>query len=129
GAAFGAHHWPTWQATHDPAASPLRPFMVSLVYIAYSFSGWNAAIYVAEEFRDPRRDVARAMMIGAAVVGLRYLAVNWGFVANLTRERLVAWTRGDTETITLGHLVARDLLGGAGGKVMSAVVVVALISS
>jgi APA family basic amino acid/polyamine antiporter len=130
GAMAGAHGWPTWTAPGAGAGrSLLGPFMVSQIYIAYAFTGWNTVAYMAEEFRDPRRDVPRSMVIGALVVGAMYLAVNWVFVANLGRERLVAWTHGDTERITLAHLIAEDLLGRTGGRVMSAVVFVALTSS
>ena len=51
-------------------------------WIAFAFSGWNAAAYVAKEFRNPTRDVGRAMIIGMGSVAVLYLLINWIFVAN-----------------------------------------------
>ena len=49
---------------------PVRPFAVSLVYIAFAFSGWNAVVDAAEEFHDPTRTVPRAMLWGTALVAM-----------------------------------------------------------
>lgn len=37
-------------------------------WIAFAFSDWNAANYAAGEFRDPGREMSRAMMTGLPVV-------------------------------------------------------------
>jgi APA family basic amino acid/polyamine antiporter len=51
-----------------------------ILMVGLSFSGYNAAIYVAEECRDPRRDVPRALFWGTAITALLYLAVNAVFL-------------------------------------------------
>ena len=129
GVALGSRAWPTWQAATPHASFPVRPFMVSLVFIAYAYSGWNAAVYASEEFYEPRRDVPRAMVLGAALVALAYLAVNWVFVANLSSLDLTGWTQGDTRRITLGHVILAKLVGTTGARVMSGFVLLALFSS
>jgi APA family basic amino acid/polyamine antiporter len=93
--------------------------MRSLFFIAFAFSGWNAAAYAASEFRDPKRDVPRSMLIGCALVAVLYLIVNWVFVANLTPERARVVFDYEQTRITLGHVVIKDLLGAAGGVAMS----------
>ncbi|MSP59662.1 MAG: APC family permease [Myxococcales bacterium] len=127
GLTVGSHRLPEWRpaAPHDGA---FAAFMVSLVYIAYAYSGWNTAVYAAEEFDEPRRTVPRALMVGTLLVTVFYLIVNWIFVANLSPERLARWTEGDTERITLGHLLIVDLAGAPAAKAMSALVILALIS-
>ncbi|MCW5701135.1 MAG: amino acid permease, partial [Bradyrhizobium sp.] len=40
------------------------PFAISLVFVMYSFSGWNAATYIIGEMKKPERNVPRAMLIG-----------------------------------------------------------------
>lgn len=129
GLALGSNAAPTWQAPESTGSFPLRPFAVSLVYIAFAFSGWNTAIYAAEEFRDPRRTVPRAMLIGTGAVAIVYLIVNWIFVANLSGERLTAWLKEDTSKITLAHLLMDRLAGGAAAKLASLFVVLSLASS
>ncbi len=129
GLAFGANRLPAWTQPEAQAGFPLRAFMSSLFYIAYAFSGWNTAVYAAEEFREPRRDVPRALLFGCGLVAATYLLVNWIFVANLTPERARAVLSSETARVTLGHLVTRDLLGEAGGKAMSVLVIVVFLSA
>ena len=54
--------------------------LLALVPIMFCYSGWNAAAYVAEEVRDPGRNVPRALALGTASVTLIYLALNVLFV-------------------------------------------------
>ena len=100
----GAHAVPSWRAPEAPAALPVRAFAVSLVYIAFAFSGWNAVVYAAEEFHEPRRTVPRAMLWGTALVTIVYLAVNAIFVANLSGDRLAGWLGKDTSADHPGAL-------------------------
>lgn len=119
GLLLGSHAWPTWAPPSATGAFPLQPFVQSLFFIAFAFSGWNAAAYAASEFRDPKRDVPRAMLIGCALVAVLYLIVNWVFVANLTPERAKVVFEYEQTRVTLGHVVIKDLLGPAGGVAMS----------
>ncbi len=108
---------------------PVAPFFTSLIYIMFCYSGWNAATYAAEEFKDPQRDVPRSMLIGCGSVIVIYLLVNWVFVTNLSHADMTDWIRGDTDRITLAHLVMQNLLGPSAATVMSVVVIVALLSA
>ena len=51
-----------------------------LVWVSLSYSGFNAAIYLAGEARDPGRAVPRAMLAGTAAVTVLYLCLNAVFV-------------------------------------------------
>jgi APA family basic amino acid/polyamine antiporter len=125
----GSWAWPTWTPPHAHDGFPAGPFAVGLFYIAFAFSGWNAAVYASEEFRDPRRHVTRAMTLGCASVAMFYLLVNWVFVANLTPQRAAAVFEYETARVTLGHLVANDILGPAGGRAMSVLAVFTFLSA
>ena len=103
--------------------------MQSLFFIAFAFSGWNAAAYAAGEFKDPKRDVPRAMLIGCALVAVLYLIVNWVFVANLTPAEGKAVFDYEQTRVTLGHVVVRHLVGDWGGRAMSVLALVAFISA
>lgn len=129
GLLYGRNEAPTWAPPGVSAGFPLPAFMASLFYVGFAFTGWNAAFYAAEEFEDPRRHVPRAMLIGCGLVAVLYLAVNWIFVANLTPERALVVASYEEARITLGHLVARDILGEAGGRLMSVLMIVALVSA
>jgi APA family basic amino acid/polyamine antiporter len=128
GLSLGDNDWPTWVPASDPAGGAL-PFATSLFFVAYAFSGWNAAAYAAEEFRAPRRDVPRAMLIGCALVGLAYLLVNWILVANLTPERARIVFQYEEARVTLGHLVVQDIVGDAGSNAVSVGIAAIMVSS
>ena len=129
GLVAGSNAWPEWRPPAAAHGIPAAPFFQSLVFIAFCYSGWNAAIYASEEFRNPRRDVPRAMLIGCATVMVLYLLVNWVFVANLGPAQFGEWISGDRDRITVGHFLMRDLVGDAGAKIMSVFMIVALLSA
>ena len=120
--------WPAWIPPHPPAAV-LPAFAGSLFFVSFAFSGWNAAVYAASEFAEPRRDVPRAMVAGCLLVAALYLAVNWVFVATLTPEQASAALTYETDRVTLGHLVMRQALGPRGAAAMSGLTIAALVSS
>ncbi len=131
GAIYGASEWPTWRPEKEQVGFPLSDFLAQLLYVAFAYSGWNTAAYAAGEFRDPRRTVPRAMVLATVLVMALYLVVNWVFVANLTQEELSSWrgAGGDGSRTTLGHLIVLELIGPLGASVMSAFVVLSMLSS
>ena len=127
---MGSMAWPTWSApSATPGAFPWRAFLINQFWITFAFSGWNAAVYAAEEFQEPTRDVPRAMVAGTALVAVLYLWVNWVFVANLSPEVAAAVFTHDETKVTLGHLVMEQLLGPVGGVLTSAAMVVVFTSA
>lgn len=136
GVFFGSWAWPTWVAA-SPTATPVNEVLGSLFFIAFAFSGWNAAIYAADEFEKPERNVPRAMLIGCLAVGALYLVVNFIFVANLTPAQGsvvfqyddFAQLKGQFEQVTLGQAVMASLLGPLAAKVMSGVMLLLFISA
>ena len=129
GLVYGNNTWPGWTPPNESEGFPIGPFMRNLFYIAFAFSGWNAAIYAASEFKNPKRDVPRAMILGCLVVGILYFFINWIFVANLTPEQSTIVFTYETDRITLGHLIMRNILGETGAACMSVFVIIAFISS
>jgi len=98
------------------------PFAIGLVYVAYAYSGWNAAAYVAGEVRDPGRGVARALVVGTGLVTLLYLAVNAAFRAAAPASDLAG-------VVEVGHVAAAALLGDGAARVLSAVIALGLVST
>jgi amino acid transporter len=125
----GHNSWPNWQPPSHSSGFPFGPFMQNLFYIAFAFSGWNAAVYAASEFKNPKRDVPRAMVIGCGLVGILYLLVNWVFVANLTPEQCKVVFTYETARVTLGHLIMKNVVGEFGAACMSILAIIAFISA
>jgi APA family basic amino acid/polyamine antiporter len=107
-----------------PEAPPfdLGAFAVSLVWISFAYSGWNAAGYVAGEVRAPERNLPRALVLGTALVTLAYLALNAVFVFAAPLERLA----GQAE---IGALAAEALGGPSLRRFLTLIVALALFTS
>jgi APA family basic amino acid/polyamine antiporter len=126
---MGNNAMPAWSPPDKTEGFPWIKVIENQFWIAFAFSGWNAAVYSAGEFRHPGRDVPRSMMIGLVVVAMLYLAMNWVFVANLTPADAVAVFTYEETRITLAHLVADDIFGQHGGKIVSVLVIIIFVSA
>jgi APA family basic amino acid/polyamine antiporter len=125
----GSREVPTWTPRNSTDEFPWTKIIENQFWIAFAFTGWNAAVYAAGEFRNPRRDVPRAMILGLAVVSILYLTINWIFVANLTPEQAAVVFTYEETRITLAHLIAQGILGHIGGQVVSIFVILAFLSA
>ncbi|MCU1337598.1 MAG: amino acid permease-associated region [Bryobacterales bacterium] len=67
-------------ATRDTATPIVSQFPLSLVWVWVAYSGWNAATYIAEELRKPRRNLPLALGLGTALVTVLYLLLNLVFL-------------------------------------------------
>ncbi|MEE8536045.1 MAG: APC family permease [Kiloniellales bacterium] len=78
---MGAARLPEVVAAPGPAPPfELGAFAVTLIWISFSYSGWNAAVYVAGEVRNPQRNLQRSLLLATGLVTAVYLALNAVFV-------------------------------------------------
>jgi APA family basic amino acid/polyamine antiporter len=111
---------PAPSAEHE--GFPIALFAVSLVWISFSYSGWNAVIYIAGEVRDPERNLPRSMLLGTAMVMLLYVALNAVFVYAVPVDML----SGKLEVAR----IAANALGGAGmANFVTSLIALALATS
>lgn len=97
-------------------------FAVSLIWVSFSYAGWNAAVYLGGEVRDAERTLPLAMLVGTAIVTALYLALNAVFVFSTAPEKLA----GQLEVAR----IAAEALGGVRlANVVTAVVLLALATS
>lgn len=61
------------------ASPPPNSFGFALVYALLAFGGWSEVATLSAEVRDPRRGMARALVIAVVVITALYVAVNWAF--------------------------------------------------
>lgn len=94
----------------------------TLVWISFSFSGWNAAIYLAGETRGKPQHLARWSVAAVVVVGALYLGLNAVFVFAAPPSELAG--RPD-----IGVAAASALGGSALARALSLVVALALLTS
>ena len=98
----------------------LGAFAATLMWISLSYSGWNAAVYVAGEVRDPRRAIPRSMLLGTLLVTALYLALNAVFVHAAPVAELKRHTGATKRSLSeqqVGGIVVRDQDRGDSGRI------------
>jgi basic amino acid/polyamine antiporter, APA family len=113
--------------TFTPTGAAIRElgtpaFAVSLIYVSYAYSGWNAASYVAGEIVDPERNIPRALLLGTAIVTVLYVLLNWAFLRSTPISQLAG-------VVEVGALSATHIFGAMGGRIMSGVIAIVMIGS
>jgi len=95
---------------------------VALVLVMFTYSGWNAAAYVAGELRDPELTVPRSLLWGTAVVAVLYLALNVLYVRVLGID-------GIAGAEATGDALVRTLWGATGTRLLTPLILLVLASS
>ena len=91
----------------DARATPsIGLSFVSLIFVLYAYSGWNAAVYLAGEVTEPARTIPRALISGTLFVMLLYLALNGLYFYALPVTHLA-----DAPIVPVASKVAVALLG------------------
>jgi amino acid transporter len=81
-----------------PSAAPASgggAFTLMMIFVLYTFGGWNEGAYLAGEVRDARRDMVKVLAGGLVLVTILYLLVNWGYyralgLAGLKESKAIA---------------------------------------
>lgn len=97
-------------------------FAISLIYVNYAYTGWNAATYIAGEMADPARHIPRVLAAGTLTVMLLYVALNAVFLLVAPMDEMVG-------KVEIGFIAATHLFGERGGELMSLVLAVLLVST
>jgi APA family basic amino acid/polyamine antiporter len=124
GFAVGTGSWqhfsmPTERTSTIPLAAQ---FAISLFWIYVSYSGWNAATYVAEELKQPERTLPRALAAGAGLVAALYMGLNLLFI--------YAAPLGEMKgVLAIGALSASKLFGAGVAGIFSALMALSLVST
>src|ERR1019366_3852548 len=117
-----AHH-----ITLLPDASGIREifsgnFAVSLFFVSYAYSGWNASAYIAGEIENPQRNLPRSLLLGTLVVTTLYVLLNYVFLYTTPLEQLAG-------KLEVGYISATNIFGPAGGRLMCLTISLLLVSS
>ena len=107
-------------------------FGLSLVYVSFSYSGWNAAAYIAGEIDQPEKNVPRALLVGTGVVMGLYVLLNVVFLYALPVHTLATGAVCDGHPCPIeevGAAAAGSLFGESGGRMLSTLIALALVSS
>ena len=112
-------------STHNVSTSSMGWFL-ALVPVMFAYSGWNAAAYVAEEIRDPGRNVPFALALGTSGVVAIYLALNVLYLYAMPVGDIAALLGGNR---TLTDTVAERLFGFVAGNLLAIFTIISMAAS
>jgi APA family basic amino acid/polyamine antiporter len=105
-------------------AAPATGWLLALIPVMFSYSGWNAAAYVAEEIRDPHRNLPRSLALGTLTVVAIYLALNVLYLYAMPLADLASPPGG-----RLTDTVAERLFGFVAGNVLAIFTIISIAAS
>jgi len=97
-------------------------FAVSLIYVSYAYTGWNAATYLTGEVSDPQRTLPRVLAGGTLLVTVLYVGLNYAFLRAAPMEAMEG-------RIEVGYVAATHAFGPAGAAIMGVTLAVLLVST
>ncbi len=106
----------------SPETSVSAQFALSLFWIYVSYSGWNAATYVAEELRNPARTLPLALALGTTIAAALFLVLNVVYIYASPMSVMKG-------VFAIGSLTAERLFGPEAAGVFSALMALSLLAS
>ena len=97
-------------------------FAISLMYVSFAYSGWNAAAYIAGEVEKPERTLPRSLLLGTGAVMLLYVLLNVIYFYAVPSDKLA----GVGE---VGAAAAVALFGSSAGHLLTSLIALALVSA
>ena len=95
---------------------------LSLMWIMFAYSGWNASAYIGSEIKNPRRNLPRSLILGTGVVLVLYILMNVFYVYAVPPDKMAG-------VISIGGLAVGNLFGPSFESALSVLIAVALFSS
>src|SRR5436190_5038407 len=106
----------------DTSAIFSPAFAVALVFVMYSYSGWNAAVYITGEIEQSQKNVPRSLLCCTlAVLGV-YTSLNAMFLATTPAHEM-------TGQIEVALIAGKHIFGQEGGRVVGGIICLGLISA
>ncbi len=99
-----------------------KGFAISLFYVSYSYSGWNAAAYMSSEIEQPGKNLPRSLLLGTLIVSVLYVLLNYVFLLSTSVNELAG-------QLDIGHISATHIFGTTAGHFMGIIISLLLISS
>jgi APA family basic amino acid/polyamine antiporter len=110
---------PTAQTYKDIFSAP---FAISLVYVSFAYSGWNASSYIAGEVDNPKRNIPLSILVGTLLVTVLYILINYVFLRTAPVEEM----KGVNE---VAFISAKYIFGDNGAKLISLIISILLVST
>jgi APA family basic amino acid/polyamine antiporter len=106
----------------DPGFAGWKTIGLSLMWIMFAYSGWNASTYIGAEIKNPSKILPRSLIWGTGIVIALYLAINVLYVYGIAPEEMKG-------VISVGGLAMGNLFGKSAEVLFSLIIAFALFSS
>lgn len=100
----------------------LKTIGLSLMWIMFAYSGWNASTYLGAEIRDPAKTLPLSLIAGTGIVMLLYLGLNALYIYSIDPDDMKG-------VISVGGLAMGNLFGKSADVLFSLLIAFALFSS
>lgn len=90
---------------------------IAIVAALWAYEGWSNLNTVAEEIKNPKKNLPIAIIIGIGGVTVLYTLFNFAIMKVLPHEKIVEMINNND--LYLGTVVAKTVLGNAGGVIVS----------
>lgn len=107
---------------NDGALIASTPFALSLYWVMYAYSGWNASTYITGEIRNPARNIPLSLALGTVLVTLLYVALNAAFMRTTPITEMIG-----KQQVAL--VAGTHIFGATGAKWMAGFICLGLIST
>lgn len=111
------------------SAGTVQSMGVALIFVLWTYGGWTEAAYVAEEVRQPTRNVPRAIVGGVLLTTVLYLLVNWSYLLHipigelpqtpLVASRVMQAMCGDAGATFIAWMIACSAFGALNGYILT----------
>ena len=106
----------------DGALLTSGTFAVSLIYVSFAYTGWNAATYLSSELERPQQTLPWILMGGTSVVTILYVSLNFVFLYAAPMEAMAG-------QVEVGYIAAEAAFGDLGGRFTGLVFAMLLVST
>lgn len=115
------------ESAHATASFPSwGSFWLAMVFVMFTFGGWNDIAFVASEVRQPEKNLLRSLIFGTVCVLLIYLLVNLALVSGLSFAEMA--TLGQNFSDPTSTLVGREF-GARGSQLLAVLVCVSCLGA
>ncbi len=97
-------------------------FAVSLIYVSYAYTGWNAVTYLTSELDDVPRQLPWILGGGTALVLVLYVGLNYAFLRAAPMSEMVG-------QVEVGYIAATHIFGPLGADIMGVALALLLVST
>jgi APA family basic amino acid/polyamine antiporter len=100
----------------------LQSLAPAIVMVMFTYSGWNAAAYIAEEIKQPEKNLPLSLLIGTIIVISIYVLINTAYLSGASLESL----KGNE---AVAQIVSGSVFGPSGQNIVNFLIILSIMTS